>query len=288
MLWLFLSLLTALAVAGRDVSVKAFTDLAPQDVVMLEMSWALPLLAIGCILVDVPPLDATFWWAFAISLPLNMAAYLLYIYAIKVSPLTLTVPFLAFTPVFMILTGQVVLGESINIWGGLGIFLIVGGSYVLNLDRANEGLLKPFTFLRHEKGPLIMLFVAFLFSFAAVVAKRAILHSSPLFFSFFFFLIFNVAVLLSLLLTGKRDWRQLLEKKGKGLWLGILLVVHVGCHGLAIAISTAVYMVAVKRSSIVFSVFFSRFFLNENQVVLRSVGTALMFAGILVITFFAS
>jgi drug/metabolite transporter (DMT)-like permease len=288
MLWLFLSLLTALAVAGRDVSIKAFTDLTAQDVVMLEMSWALPLLAIGCIFVDVPPLDITFWWAFVISLPLNMAAYLLYIYAIKISPLTLTVPFLAFTPVFMILTGQIVLGETVNIWGGLGILLIVGGSYVLNLDRASEGLLKPFTSLRHEKGPLIMLVVAFLFSFAAVIAKQAILHSSPLFFSFFFFLVFNMAVLFFLMLTGKRDWRQVYEQKGKGLWLGILLVVHVGCHGLAIAISTAVYMIAVKRSSIVFSVFFSRFFLHENQVLMRSVGTAFMFAGVLVITFLAS
>ena len=288
MLWLFLSLLTALAVAGRDVSIKAFTDLGPQDAVMLEMSWGVPLLAIGCIFVDVPPLDATFWWAFVISLPLNMAAYLLYIYAIKVSPLTLTVPFLAFTPVFMILTGQVVLGESVNLWGGLGIFFIVGGSYVLNLDRANEGLLKPFTSLRYEKGPLIMLFVAFLFSFAAVVAKQAILHSSPLFFSFFFFLIFNLAVLSFLILTGKKGWRQVYQKKGKGLWLGVLLIIHVGCHGLAIAISTAVYMVAVKRSSIVFSVLFSRFFLNEKQVLQRSMGTAFMFAGVLIITFFAS
>jgi len=36
------------------------------------------------------------------------------------------------------------------------------------------------------------------------------------------------------------------EKRWQGIWLGGLLVLHVGCHGLAIAISTAVYMVAVK------------------------------------------
>jgi drug/metabolite transporter (DMT)-like permease len=284
-LWLFLSLLTALAVACRDVSVKVFADLTPTEVAMLELFWALPLLGIGCLLVEVPPLDATFWWAFLVSLPLNMVAYLLYLQAIKSSPLTLSLPFLAFTPVFMLLTGAIVLDEAVTFWGGAGIGLIVFGSYVLNFNRADAGLLQPFIALGREKGSWLMLVVAFLFSFAAVIGKKAILHSSPLFFAFFFFLVFNSATLLLLALFRRWSWQQLRRKRWQGIWLGGLLVLHVGCHGLAIARANAVYMVAVKRSSIVFSVMLSWIFLHEEQAVIRGLGTLFMFAGVLLITF---
>ena len=285
MLWLFLSLITALSVACRDVSVKVFVDLTPSEVAILELFWALPLLGVGCLLVEVPALDATFWWTFLVSLPLNMVAYLLYLYALKSSPLTLTLPFLAFTPVFMILTSALVLDETVTRWGGAGIGLIVFGGYVLNFNRADSGLLKPFASLCREKGSWIMLIVAFLFSFAAVIGKKAIIHSSPLFFVFFFFLVFNTATLLLLALSGRWNWQQLLRKRWQGIWLGGLLVLHVGSHGLAIAIANAVYMVAVKRSSIVFSVMLSWIFLQEEQPVIRGLGTLLMFGGVVLITF---
>jgi len=206
MLWFFLSLLTALAVACRDVSVKVFADLKPPDVAMLELFWSLPLIGLGCLLVEVPPLDATFWWTFLLSLPVNMTAYLLYLYAIKMSPLALTLPFLAFTPVFMIITGYLVLGETVTIWGGVGIGLIVSGSYGLNLHKAGAGLLQPIAALFQEKGSWLMLIVAFIFSFAAVLGKKAILHSSPLFFTFFFFLLFNITTLFFLTLSGRCRW----------------------------------------------------------------------------------
>jgi drug/metabolite transporter (DMT)-like permease len=247
--------------------------------------WSLPLLGLGCLLVEVPTLDATFWWTFVLSLPINMGAYILYLYAIKMSPLTLTLPFLAFTPVFMIMTGYLVLDEAVTIWGGAGIGLIVFGSYVLNLNRTDSGLLQPFVVLFQEKGSWLMLIVAFIFSFAAVIGKKAIIHSSPLFFTYFFFVVFNIATLIFLSLSGRRRWCQLIDKRWQGIWLGGLLVLHVGCHGLAIALSTAVYMVAVKRSSIVFSVLLSWLFLHEEQAAVRSLATLLMFSGVLLIAF---
>jgi uncharacterized membrane protein len=71
----------------------------------------------------------------------------------------------------------------------------------------------------------------------------------------------------------------------RGLWLGSLLMVHISFHGLALAISTAVYMVAVKRSSILITVLLSWFILKEENIRYRGLGTLLMFAGILFITF---
>jgi uncharacterized membrane protein len=119
-----------------------------------------------------------------------------------------------------------------------------------------------------------------------VIGKQAILHSSPLFFSYSFFLVFNITVLSGLLLVRKNDWRKILHNTPRGMWLGSLLMIHISFHGLAIAISTAVYMVAVKRSSILFSVLLSWLILKEADIRYRGFGTLLMFTGMLLITLF--
>ncbi|MEA2082842.1 MAG: DMT family transporter [Thermodesulfobacteriota bacterium] len=286
MLWLFLSLITALSVAVRDVSIKAvFEDMEPLKIAGLELFWALPIL-LGMLLlaVPVPELDSTFWWVFIISLPLNWLAYILYLLAIKASPVSLSVPLLAFTPVFMILTGFLVLGETINQWGGLGICLIVFGSYILNLEKKEKGILEPIIAVFREKGSFLMLIVAILFSFAAVLGKKAILHSSALFFSFFFFLVFDAIFLAGLLITGKTSINHIVKYSRKGIMLGLLQVIHVGCHGLAVALATAVYMIAVKRSSILFTVLLGCLILKEDRIRTRGPGALLMFLGVILIT----
>ena len=284
MIWFLLSLAAAISIAARDVSIKTYEDLAPPEIALLELFWAVPYFLLGFILVETPSLDQTFWWTFILSIPLNFSAYVLYLYAIKLSPISLAVPFLAFTPAFMILTGFFILGETINIWGGVGIGLIVLGGYVLHCKKKQANFFTPFSAFLHEKGSWFMLIVAILFAFAAVIGKKAILHSSPLFFSYTFFLVFNITVLAGLLLGGKKDWKKILRNTPRGIWLGSLLMMHISFHGLAIALSTAVYMVAVKRSSILFSVFLSWFILKETDIRYRGFGTVLMFVGMLFIT----
>ncbi len=284
MIWFLLSLAAAISIAARDVSIKTYNDLVPGEIALLELFWAAPFFLLGSLVVETPPLDQTFWWTFMLSIPINILAYGLYLNAIKMAPISLSVPFLAFTPVFMILTGFFILGETINVWGGLGIGLIVLGGYILHYRTTQKSFLAPFAAFMHERGSWFMFIVAILYAFAAVIGKKAILHSSPLFFSYLFFLVFNVIVLVGLLMTGRYDWRKILRATPRGIWLGTLLMIHISFHGLAIAISTAVYMVAVKRSSILFSVFLSWLILKETDLRYRGLGTILMFAGMLFIT----
>ncbi|MEJ2688677.1 MAG: DMT family transporter [Deltaproteobacteria bacterium] len=283
--WYVYALLTAMAVAGRDIYVKAgCRELSVEEVAGVEMAWSLPVFAAGILLVPWPPLDATFWWMLFWSFPVNILAYFLYLYAIKVSPLTLTVPFLSFTPAFMIITGLLFLGEEINRWGGAGIACIVGGSYLLNIDTAKAGgLLGPLKALVRERGSWFMLLVAFLYAFGAVLGKKGILHSSPIFFGFSFFFGFSLLILLGLAISGRLRPRQLIDFKRQGLWLGGLLAVHVVCHNIAISLVTAAYMIAVKRCSILFSVLAGGFYLREANFGTRLAGAAMMFAGMLLI-----
>ena len=287
MTWFFLSLLTALCVAVRDTSVKFFCrDLRLQEIAAFELFWSLPLLIIGCLFIKTPVLDQTFWWTFLLSLPINWLAYILYLYSLKLSPLSLTVPFLAFTPLFILLTGSIVLDETVNSWGITGVGLIVGGTYLLNFSSFKKGLLEPLKSILREKGSLLMLGVAFIFSFAAVVGKKGMIHSSPLFFTFFFFLIFNITLLFGLFLFKQTSWSSIIKNSRKGLFLGSLLTTHVACHALAIMLTTAVYMITVKRSSILFSIILSSFILKETNIRSRGLGALLMFCGAMLIGLF--
>lgn len=283
-LWLGLTLVTAVAFGARDVSIKRYRELGPYEIAALELAWSLPLLAAGLALIPTPALDSTFWWTIAVAMPLELAAYFLYLHAIKLSPLSLTAPFLAFTPFFMIVTGLVILGEHVTLWGGLGMALIVAGSYLINFSRHETALMHPWQALMREPGSRLMLLVALLYAFAAVIGKKAILHSSPLFFGFAFSLLFAVTVLLILALGRRVRWQALPAHPGKGSWLALLFMVQLSFHCLAIAKVTAAYMIAAKRSSILVSVLLSWLILKEENILTRGFATLLMFGGILCIT----
>ena len=55
----------------------------------------------------------------------------LYMKAIRRSPLSLTLPYLAFTPVFNTVTGYVLLGETVTLQGFSGIALVVSGAQLI-------------------------------------------------------------------------------------------------------------------------------------------------------------
>jgi drug/metabolite transporter (DMT)-like permease len=199
--------------------------------------------------------------------------------AIRVSPLSLTLPYLAFTPTFMIITGLIFLGESPGLWGGVGIIVTCVGSYILNLNPESKSLLSPLKAVFKENGSWIMLLVAFLFSITAVMGKKAILHSSPAFFTFSFFIIHNVVILIFMSAIGKVKASDLVQHLSKGAIAGSLFFLHILCHGYAISMVNAAYMVSIKRMSILIGMVYGRIYLEEKQNVTMFVGALLMISG---------
>jgi uncharacterized membrane protein len=79
-------------------------------------------------------------------------ANVLYFRALQVSPLSLCIPFLAFTPIFLIPTGFVMLGELPPAAKLLGVVLVVIGSVVLHRRLFALGWMAPFKAIVEEKG----------------------------------------------------------------------------------------------------------------------------------------
>jgi drug/metabolite transporter (DMT)-like permease len=289
MLWLTLSLLTALAAATQDTWVKKyFGHLSAYHMTAFPLFYSLPLFLVTVLFVPRPQLDTTYTVCLLASLPINALAILMYMQAIRVSPLSLTIPYLAFTPVFMLATGYLVLDETPNRWGILGIVFTCIGSYVLNIEPENRRVWGPFAAILREKGSWLMMAVAFLFSLAAVVGKKGILHSSALFFTVSFFSLFGLCMSFFLALLGKAPIAALVRKPVTGLISGLLLYLHAVSHGFAISIVQAAYMISIKRLSILFSIAFARIVFKEPNIRIRFIGASWMLAGAVLIVLYGN
>jgi drug/metabolite transporter (DMT)-like permease len=269
MLWLILSLLTALAVASQDAWVKKhFSHLTAYDMLAFPFMFSLPLFVIAVPFIPVPPLDDTFYWSFLISLPLNFIPFFIYMKAIRTSPLS----------------GYVFLGEIPNTWGLAGIVITCIGGYVLNLESGRHSFGAPIKAVFKETGSWLMLIVALLFSFSAVIGKKGILHSSPLFFTMTFFAALSFLTLVVLLALGKIHLKTFRDDWAKGMVAGALFFVHALSHGFAISMVKASYMISVKRLSALIGIIYGGLFFNEKYVAVRLMGAGLMVAGAVLIT----
>lgn len=293
-IWLPVALVTAFSTATGDAIVKArFSHLSSGGMSLVRVISPLPILIPILIFIPWPETDAIFWQTIIILLPFEILALLLYMRSIKVSPLSLVIPFLAFTPMFIIITGWLVLGESLSLSGCLGIFFTVLGAYILNLKHASKGFLMPFKAIAREPGSRMMLLVAAIYSLTSVLGKRAILHSEPVFFACFYFVILGIVTPIAIFfwtrLSGnnraifpsfndKRNWQ--------GFWgVGLAQALMVLTHMWAISLAPAAYMIAVKRTSLIFSVLYGRMIFKETETVQRLMGAVIMLLGVIVISF---
>jgi len=233
-----------------------------------------------------PHIDFYFFLAIIAGLPLEILALILYLKAIKLSPLSLTMPFLALTPAFLIFTSYVMLKESSDLSGIAGIFFITTGAYLLNLSGLKSGILAPLKSIFKEKGAMLMIAVAFIYSITSNICKIGINHSSPIFFGAVYYL------LLTTLLTGffkKRifNLRENLAKNIKSLSLiGFFYGFMVITHFISLSLTNVAYMISVKRTSLLFSIFYGKFMFNEEKIKERLLGSIVMLIGVILITLF--
>lgn len=282
--WLFLAVLAAFSLATADaLTKKHFSRLSAYEMGITRLTYTLPWLVIALFFIPWPCLDRTFFLAFGAALPLEVLAFLCYMRAIKISPLSLTLPFLAFTPVFIILTGRLILGETVTGLGIAGILCIVAGAYSLNLSQARTGVLEPFRAIFREPGSVLMLLVSFIYSITSTLGKLAVLHSNPYFFGVSYYMVLALLMLSFLPLAKNARAENLLKNPRAGLMVGAFMAIMVISHMLAISLVEAAYMIAVKRTSLLFGVLYGAWLFREAKITERLAGALIMMAGVLII-----
>jgi drug/metabolite transporter (DMT)-like permease len=283
MTWFFLALGAAFFLATSDYLVKRyFSDLPVGEMVMVRFAGVAPACLAILLFRPMPEVQPEFWSSVAMALPAELVATFLYAKAIQVSPLSLSQPFLAFTPLFALATGLLILGEAPS-WGGLlGIVLLAAGGYGLNIDQARHGWAQPLLAVTKEKGSWMMLMVAAIYALTAVLGRRAVLAADPWFMAGLYPLLVGAGVCLVLGLSKSLSWAWL-KRPWPALVVCVTASLHLVFHFMAIDLVQAAYMISVKRLSIIIAMIYGGVFLREAKLGQHLVAGVLMEAGAVLI-----
>lgn len=278
--------------ASADAATKYYlADYSAGELVIVRFGTTALILA-PLLYISAPThIPTPFWYWLATLMPLETLAMWLYMRAISTSDLAQTLPYLAFTPVFATGIGFVVLNERVSSTGFAGIALVTAGAWLLNSQhfsaRSKWHILAPFTAILHERGARLMLAVAFIYGITSVLGKGALHYVAPPFFAAFYFFLLAVASLI--LFSAKQPrlisvlWRRPLPH----ILVGVTMAAMVVTHLLAIQQIEVAYMIAVKRTSLVFGILFGAWLFQELHLLrhlLRhlSAGLLMVFGVILI------
>jgi uncharacterized membrane protein len=278
-------LLSALFESLKDVSSKI--GLKDMDEYLITWGFgffALPFLVLPFIFISIPSIGSQYWIALLIDGTLNVIATILQLKAIKSSDLSLTIPLLAFTPLFLLITSPLILGQFPTFLGIIGVILIVIGSYVLNIQRTDNGYLAPFKAMIEQHGPKMMLIAAFILSITSSIDKIGVLNSSPLFWAVSVHSFTSITLIPIII----HEFKNHLKLTGMDIRLlfavGLFSALAILTQYIAITFLLVPYVIAIKRTSTIMSVLFGYLIFKEKEIKGRLLGASIMVFGVILIT----
>lgn len=282
--WFGIALICALCTACADALSKRImkeNDEWITGAVILVLAWVI--LSPLFFSLELKPVSADLIAVLAAALPLELLGYYLFLTAIRMDPLSLTVPLLALTPVFTILTAALLVGEEVSVSGGVGISLVTVGAYVLNADVVHRGLFAPVLSIASHRGARRMVVVAFIWSITSALGKKGVLIYGALPFLMVILLALTIiflAVSVGRWVTGRAKPHFVPKTTGLFLVAGLAMAASELTHFLSISMAPVAYMVSVKRLSMVFGVLLGWLMFHEENIRFRLVGASLMVTGV--------
>ena len=283
-MWFLLSFLTAIFRSLNDIFSKIY--LKDRDIFTFGLSmrlWASILLVPIVLLKGIESPENDFFFYLLLSGILNSFVTVLYFNSLKKAQISLAMPLLTLTPVFMLFTSPFITGEFPSSKGIFGIILIVFGAYTINLDKKRSSFLTPFISIIKDSGTRSMFFVSVLWSFAAPIDKLGIISSSPLLWgtSVNVFMVFSIFIYIKL--SGKKIDIKAFRLPLPGIFAGLTILTQMKALQMAIV----PYVISIKRTSIIFSVLAGILLFKEDRGVYRLLSSIIMVVGVVIIFLFA-
>jgi uncharacterized membrane protein len=276
--WLLIAFLVPILQSILDAFIKKSVHQVDKYVVAWAFSFfgmltMLPLL----ISQGIPEIGKPFWIAFLISGIINIVTVILYMKALEKSDLSVTIPMVTFTPVFLLVTSPLLVGEFPPLIGIVGVVLIVTGSYLLNLTKKKEGIFTPFKALLKQPGPRLMLLTAFLWSISTNFDKIGVQNSSSFFWTFMIFLVMSVGTTPFMLRKVKKVHAKQFALLAP---LGVVAGVTGALQLTVINYLLVVYVISIKRLNALLGVVFGWLFFKEKGIKERFLGAVVMVLGV--------
>ncbi|MCG3162043.1 MAG: hypothetical protein JMDDDDMK_03271 [Acidobacteria bacterium] len=211
------------------------------------------------------------------------ASTLLYFRAMQVTPISLCMPYISFTPVFLIVTGNVILGELPAAEKLVGVVMIFIGSIAMHRLLFANGWFEPIKAIWRERGCFYMLLVGFINSITNPIDKQLVLMTDAFTQSCAFGA--GMCVLFTLLLFARKAdagkvirsvpfWAAL-----AGTLEAVALIFQLSSHNYIDVVIT----ISVKRAGIILVVLLGWLVFKEKGIGDKLIASLVMLVGVLII-----
>jgi drug/metabolite transporter (DMT)-like permease len=193
------------------------------------------------------------------------------------------IPFLAFTPVFLIPTTYVILGQKPQPIKLFGVALIVIGSLVMHRQLFAVGWLAPVKAVIEYKGSRYMLMVAFIFSLTNPLDAKLVAMSDV----YTEACAYGIGLCISFyLLARMQKGNFAAAARGNFRWIalaGLCDAVSLLFQLASYAYLAVVITVSIKRAGIVLAVLAGWLFFREKAITDKVIAASVMFCGVLIL-----
>ena len=281
MMWFLLSIFSALFDGAKNLYAKKLTKQFDEYL----LSFSTSIIIVLCLLpivwfIGIPTIGEKFIFSLMITGIINAVTLVLILKALKLTDVSLVVPLFSLSPALLLITSPFIIGEFPSLFGLIGIFCILSGTYVLNFKRKLS--FEPITSIFKNHGQKLIVIVAILWAVSSNFYKIGMVNSSPIFF------IFSLNVLISILLFPfmlretrftklKNNWKSIIP-------LGILSAGTSMFQWTAASMTLIVYALSIKRLSILISVMGGIYLFKEKKSFQRIIATIIILLGVYLIT----
>ncbi len=278
MLWAILAVLSGLGDAVIFSLMKKLKQVNSSIVVWVQFSFALPLLLAFLYFYYPAKIDPAVYWAGILNALLYLGSTFILLKALQSSEMSISLPMLSLTPLFLVVISYFTLHELPSSVGFVGIVMIAIGAYVINLNR-QKGFLEPFKSLFKVKGSFYVMIVAFIWAFTSILFKKGILASNAVYYNVLVYSLISVVMIPLLLFNVKSKMNEVKTNLKMLLALGITSGAMNIAAGYAMTKAIVPYVISLKRSSLIFSIFIGYFFFDEKNILKSLIGTFIMIIG---------
>jgi uncharacterized membrane protein len=285
---------TAIAKSATDIGTKfASTTIDERPLLAIQWTVGAIVLIFGCLiwypgLVTAPRdtfaslIGLNFWWVLILNGFLNAIAFFFYVRAFRYADASLVAPIMLFTPIFLLVTSPLILGEQVSFFGAIGVVVTVAGSYFLGKSLGGDGAVSSLVVLARNKGVQSMFVTACIWSITSNLDKIGVQSAPILLWSasittvIAFYSILFWAVMPKSRTIGGDVWRAMIP--GVTNAAGYVLQMY------ALTILFVPYVIAIKRMSAILTVLVSGLLFRE-KIGTRMTGVACMVTGALMMIF---
>jgi drug/metabolite transporter (DMT)-like permease len=215
--------------------------------------------------------------------------YLLFAKAFRHMEISIAAPLLNFSPAILAILSYFFLGEGVGVWQMVGIFFLIVGAYIVEVDHNWKTLKDPF--VKMFKSTYVkFIFIGLILYSVASLLDRFILRTNslgvhvvdPISYVFIaqLFICFNFIILSVVYYDGLSDIKVTFSKNIH--WIFIIAIFSVGYRVLqaqAMAVAFASLVIPIKRTSTLITTIFGGRMFHEEGLGLKIIGTVILLFG---------